>query len=956
MNKEKTPQYYKEREKKTKETRKKLSAEKQLEYPTEAINKKIGIPAKEILKLRKSEEAQDQLLIETIRQRVRNELDKEITEQDIKRLENLEKLTEKEKKELIIDLNTLILYEKGLADDDEYVRRGTAKSLGSLAEKDPENFIRLYEKGLADHDDDVREGTAKSLGSLVEKIDFRQRKKIERILKNKYKISDQEIIYSYQIISNLLKNKEDLGELITKYLPELKTIKEFSKEVNSQLAEDKKTKNIEKFWEKNQIGTARLQLFDISLSTQLIKQQLRLFGFPRTEKLLNTSEKVFSNPEISDSLKKITDSLTELNTESFSRLMNLADAFNRMNFKDSFNQLAEKLQSKDKLTDKEALSALGKELLQNFAQKLDIEVHTTQSDISKWNLEYISKLFEAEKDFEEEDKEFLRLIIKSTFQEKSFKEALLGNHEGEYSEDEKEWLEELENYTNKVKREFQEKGIDFNRWFNYEKTEEFKVGSSFEDKKNKQESFNKELNEVIVNLLGSYREKKKGLLSKEDAKQVFNSVFKKYGIQFKQGEFHHKQKGKLNIKDIEPVLSDFNKTIEQIYKKEKNKETKENIATNLSHLQDLESRLPELSKELERQGYHFLIKPWDRNPGYDIFQGNYTHCCIAVENFNRGAILDYLSDSGMQVVEIKDQTEDKTIAQTYMFFSEEPDGDINLVLDNVEVNSDYAGLSDKIRENLFEYIKKYSLDVCPKTTKILLGTAYNDVKTSDLEERNVTQRKIGGAPRKTEYLDAFGSSAWIEPGRQTNRTLRLVAEDIKRGKIEKEKTSRRYITESIKEINKDTLNQILEVEKASFPEQMQSDIEDLRETLENERGIQLITKNKEDKIVSYLSSEPIEDAYEELKDYDPELKPEKDSLYVESIATRPENRDIKILLKNLNTIKKEAREKGYRKITAHVRVNNNLSNVLQKKGFKKLRTMKNWHNFNEPFDYLELEL
>jgi len=802
----------------------------------------------------------------------------------------------------------------------------------------------------------VRRGTAKSLGSLPGTRNFKQENKIKTILKDKYKISETELVYSYETIFNLLKDKKDLGDFVLKYLPEFKSIKEFSKEINSELAEDKRIENIEEFWQKNQPGLASLQSFDLNLSTQLIRQNLRLFGFPRLERFLNTSSSVLSNPETRDNLKQITGQLKDIDPESFSRLVNLADAFNRMNLKQDFKKETEEILSKKQTTSKETVQQLGKKLLSKFAEKLDIKTKTIESDINKWNFEYLAKLFEAEKQFKEEDKEFLKLIMKTEFQEKKFKEVLLGNYQGEYNEDEQDWLEQIEKYTNRVKKEFEEKGIDFDKWFDYDKIKEFGIGPSLELRTEKKESFSKELQETVVNLLGSYREKKQGLLSQDKAKKVFKTVFKKYGIQFRQGEFYHPQKGKLDLGDIDPVLRDFNKFIEEIYEQEKNEEIKEQIGTNLSHLQDLKTRLPELSKRLAKRGYHLSIKPWERNPGYDIFQGNYTHCCIAVESFNRGAILDYLSDAGMQIVEIRDETEDRTIAQTYVYFAEDSQGKVSLVLDNVEVNSDYSGLANDIRDNLFDYLKEYSLDVCPKTKSILLGTAYNDVETSDLNDRNLTLRKIGGSPRGTEYLDAFGS-AWVDPDKETNKTLHLIAEDFKKEKtLKKKESSDRYITQTIEELDENVLNQISEVEQASFPEEMRSDLEDLRETLENEKGIQLITKNQENEIVSYLSSKPLENAYEELKDYDPDLELEKDVLYVESIATKPENRDIRVFLRTLNTIKEKAKEKGYRKIATHARSRNNLSGLLQKRGAKKLRTIEDWHNFGERFDYLEIEI
>jgi hypothetical protein len=57
-----------------------------------------------------------------------------------------------------------------------------------------------------------------------------------------------------------------------------------------------------------------------------------------------------------------------------------------------------------------------------------------------------------------------------------------------------------------------------------------------------------------------------------------------------------------------------------------------------------------------------------------------------------------------------------------------------------------------------------------------------------------------------------------------------------------------YKIEVIKKLDKETLEKILEVEKASFPKQMQSDLEDLRQTLENKKGVQIVVKNEKEKL------------------------------------------------------------------------------------------------------------
>ena len=62
------------------------------------------------------------------------------------------------------------LYQKGLADSDEWVRRGTSSSLGALASINPDLYVEFLQKGLADSDSDILRGTASSLGAYFEKI------------------------------------------------------------------------------------------------------------------------------------------------------------------------------------------------------------------------------------------------------------------------------------------------------------------------------------------------------------------------------------------------------------------------------------------------------------------------------------------------------------------------------------------------------------------------------------------------------------------------------------------------------------------------------------------------------------------------------------------------------------------------------------------------------------------
>ena len=159
------------------------------------------------------------------------------------------------------------------------------------------------------------------------------------------------------------------------------------------------------------------------------------------------------------------------------------------------------------------------------------------------------------------------------------------------------------------------------------------------------------------------------------------------------------------------------------------------------------------------------------------------------------------------------------------------------------------------------------------------------------------------------------------------------------------------------ELDEDTLKQILAAEGAAFGEDMQSDPEDIRAVLGVKEGVHLLMRNPEREIVGYISTLPQNDEYEDLVQYDPDFIKDETALYLESIGSRPENRDPYLSVEAFDTLIEEARKKGYRKLTMHARVSNGFSRGLQKLyGAKCLRRLENWHDFGEPFDYLEIEI
>ncbi len=172
----------------------------------------------------------------------------------------------------------------------------------------------------------------------------------------------------------------------------------------------------------------------------------------------------------------------------------------------------------------------------------------------------------------------------------------------------------------------------------------------------------------------------------------------------------------------------------------------------------------------------------------------------------------------------------------------------------------------------------------------------------------------------------------------------------------KEPTEAGLKVERIIDVDDNTLDQLAEIEKACFSEEMAEDKEELREVLENTSGINLKLEDEQKRILGYISSVKQSDEFYLLKESDPDLQKD-DSLYVHSFDIRPEARSLKNFNTLLNALKLEAAKEGYKKLSMYARTKNGLSKVFQKRyGAKFFRRIENWRGLEEDLDYLEMDL
>ena len=127
--------------------------------------------------------------------------------------------------------------------------------------------------------------------------------------------------------------------------------------------------------------------------------------------------------------------------------------------------------------------------------------------------------------------------------------------------------------------------------------------------------------------------------------------------------------------------------------------------------------------KLESQPMSIFV--WARNPDIDLYQGNYTNCCIRIDSTLDGVestIADYNTDLGVQIVNIWDETKNEPVVAAWCWIGKDSDGEIALIVDNIEANESYSiDYYEQLTRELFDYLKEYAKAI--GVEKMVLGKA-----------------------------------------------------------------------------------------------------------------------------------------------------------------------------------------------------------------------------------------
>lgn len=157
-------------------------------------------------------------------------------------------------------------------------------------------------------------------------------------------------------------------------------------------------------------------------------------------------------------------------------------------------------------------------------------------------------------------------------------------------------------------------------------------------------------------------------------------------------------------------------------------------------------------------GHEMSAEVWSRDPDVDLYQGNYSPCCVSIEgkiHVPNSPIADYFTDLGMQVVNLKDKNTGDPVAAAWLWLGVNPKTkETALVVDNIEADTRYSlNFQQQLADQLLPYLQAMAKRI--NVNKLVLGVANNDIPTDEvlgsLPENRGVFKKIGGYNSTEEY-------------------------------------------------------------------------------------------------------------------------------------------------------------------------------------------------------------
>ena len=419
---------------------------------------------------------------------------------------------------------------------------------------------------------------------------------------------------------------------------------------------------------------------------------------------------------------------------------------------------------------------LNHHLVEILAESLGIKLAEKNLSIDGWNKKYISNLTSNE--------EMIRQIEDSEDVLELYKEMLKAAFENRFddfisNENQASAVgQDVAKHNRHLEKVYADLGVDWKSWLKYDKTQDFIVETGRE-----------------VSSLPRFIEILKQRAKKVEEEIAFleKEITPRDFLPLNHLLEGSKDKAFSELRDYGKLKERYDNFSQRILTL-KGKYPQLDFSSIMEHTEHLKEAVELFQKkhQTETQTFSkgFRIKLWDRDPKKDLFQGNYTHCCIAVGvkpgeqeggliTHDPSTVMQFLADKGIQVVEVLDESKEDPIAQVWLFVSKDNLGEPVLVADNFEVHSDYVSdthINNQIRDNMFEFLRNYARSISiPKVGLAQVGT--NDIDYLQMSSFAVPPVDKVGGYLKEYTLSVAGRNGWYYLEAYNNHNLAEIMND-----------------------------------------------------------------------------------------------------------------------------------------------------------------------------------
>src|SRR3989344_7552723 len=525
--------------------------------------------------------------------------------------------------------------------------------------------------------------------------------------------------------------------------------------VNQEIQDEtKKVREPDIWWQEHGKIFGKLLALDSKLISGLIKEHISE-GIPKLNGYITIYEQAISNTIAFNLTKQAIEDNRFNHPQELGSFLEIVNAYGKGGQMELLQNI---INQKSNIHLNERAS---KELLGVIAMNLGIPKEEIKTNLNEWKTEFLPNLVSNDEMMVikkmEEARELYLSIMKAVFKN-LWKEFLFDKNQDD------EVGRSVALHNAETREIFEKNGINYDKWLSYDKHRDFIV--STEVVVDKKEYYLKILNErkeqVIKTLLPF-----SGILTEREYFPLLHIL---------EGQGNKKSLDKLNGSELTQKLEQLEDRLKNLKQREeyKNNQNWDSVFEHTGHLREAVIMINQKEhKETESREKGFRIKVWERDPKKDLFQGNYSQCCIAVgvkdtppdgglNTHDPSTVMQFLADTGISVVEICDSERNNPVGNAWLFVSKNELGEPIMVVDNVELHKDYTNdphLNNMIRDNLFSFLADYAKDVS------LVGAGVGLVPTNNIDTSDMRKMNVPPVDIISGYLTKYTSDIGNRSGR-----------------------------------------------------------------------------------------------------------------------------------------------------------------------------------------------